>query len=298
MSADPAIVNGTEVPSDSKSYLWLASIQSGTGFHFCGGSLIAPSWILSAAHCVVSTTTTTYAVLGITDLSSRAGIKRTIINMIVHPNYTKPFNDIALFQLDSPITTLPIIVMGEEEEKTGGGVAQIAGWGATSSEARVGSKYLLEAKVPIQDYATCTAPGAYPAISISNITNICAGYTYGGVDTCQGDSGGPLLLLVGPTLIGVVSWGSGCARPQKYGVYTRVSAFRTWIYSITDMKSGHIIPPQPGKTFSPTTLTQKTAWEPAPIDHSIVIIIIVLALVAAHLIISRRHAQQLPHRPV
>ena len=106
---------------------------------------------------------------------------------------------------------------------------EVTGWGRTS-EGGTTSETLQKASVPYVATATCNAPDAYGGKVRTGM--LCAGFATGGVDACQGDSGGPLVLKrmdQPPVLIGVVGWGEGCARKLKYGVYTRVSAYRTWI---------------------------------------------------------------------
>ena len=101
-----------------------------------------------------------------------------------------------------------------------------AGWG-TTSESGCLSKNLLKVTVPLVSQADCSV--SYP--DGINDSMICAGFPEGGKDSCQGDSGGPILTGTGAnrTLAGIVSWGEGCARPNKYGVYSKVNAAVTWI---------------------------------------------------------------------
>ena len=105
---------------------------------------------------------------------------------------------------------------------------EVTGWGATS-ENGPGSDVLLKATVPYVPTEVCNAGDSYNGRIRDGM--ICAGEREGGIDSCQGDSGGPLVWRTadGPVLVGVVSFGDGCARKLKYGVYTRVSAYRDWI---------------------------------------------------------------------
>src|SRR5207249_7825654 len=95
-------------------------------------------------------------------------------------------------------------------------------WGRTRENGPT-SRYLRAASVPIVADAACA--GAYQPFSPTAM--VCAGYPDGGVDACQGDSGGPM--VVGTVLVGIASWGDGCARPGKYGVYTRVASYAALI---------------------------------------------------------------------
>ena len=92
---------------------------------------------------------------------------------------------------------------------------------------------LLKASVPYTDTSTCNEAAAYNGRIGPGM--MCAGFKEGGVNSCQGDSGGPLVWRTaeGPVLVGIVSFGEGCARKLKYGVYTRVSAFGDWIDRVT-----------------------------------------------------------------
>lgn len=91
------------------------------------------------------------------------------------------------------------------------------------------SPILRKASVPVVDTAVCNGPDSYNGQIKEHM--ICAGHKEGGIDSCQGDSGGPLVLngADGAVLVGVVSWGKGCAQKLKYGVYTRVAENRNWI---------------------------------------------------------------------
>ncbi len=243
------IVGGAPVPVGSTEFLWLASLQDG-GSHYCGGTLIAPSWVVTAAHCVHGMGAPSQVVLGITNLgSSSAGVKRTVKRVIEHEQYNSQNNrnDVALLELSAPVTTIaPLALVDSAADEAPGSNPGVAGWGTTSSGASQVSQVLRQVSVPLQSYATCTAAGAYNKAEVFDDVNICAGLTEGGKDSCQGDSGGPLYSQAGGSkkLIGVVSWGYGCAAPKKYGIYTRASAMKSWILA----KIGGAAPSAPPTT--------------------------------------------------
>jgi trypsin len=137
------------------------------------------------------------------------------------------YNDYALVQLSGDSKFAPIAL--NTKELSGKVDFVTTGWGTTSEGSQSISKILMKVGVPMVSQETCAA--AYP--DAINGSMICAGYPNGGKDSCQGDSGGPLVTGNGSnmTLAGVVSWGEGCARPNKYGVYSKVNAALTWINS-------------------------------------------------------------------
>jgi len=145
--------------------------------------------------------------------------------------------DFALLRLSSPITisSAQAVKLADENMQVNEGTkACVTGWGATV-EGSPGSIDLLGVTLPIVSNTVCNRPESYNGEIKASM--LCAGERAGGVDSCQGDSGGPLWTTVGeggvPTLTGVVSWGEGCARGLKYGVYARVSAAASWIASTT-----------------------------------------------------------------
>ncbi|WP_052700808.1 trypsin-like serine protease [Methylocucumis oryzae] len=201
---------------------------------FCGGSLIKTNWVITAAHCLIGESTSTFQVLtGVTDLKNDTGKRYSVKRIIRHPSYNKRTenNDLALIQLTTKVTntdTLPLII---DNPNLTGIDATIIGWGALSERDSDNGDYpeqLYEATLPIVSNTACKA--SYGARWITD-NMLCAGYKAGGVDSCQGDSGGPLIIDQGGKwrLAGVTSNGNGCARPRYYGIYTRVSRYKLFI---------------------------------------------------------------------
>jgi secreted trypsin-like serine protease len=237
-SRKPEIVRGT--PATPGQFPWQASIvatsiEDNRDAHFCGGTLIAPQWIVTAAHCVDGGTLPgqIQVVVGETSLRSHP-VRMEVRRIIVHPQWSVPSHDrdIALLELATPVTTpgvTTIRIMTAEEDLTlrPGEPLQVSGWGATE-ENGPGSTELLWASVPYVDNPTCNRADAYSGRVTTQM--LCAGEMEGGADACQGDSGGPLIRYSRPPmLVGVVSWGDGCGRRLKPGVYARVSRFADWV---------------------------------------------------------------------
>ncbi|MCB0211676.1 MAG: trypsin-like serine protease [Anaerolineae bacterium] len=251
----PQIVGGQV--ADPGEYPWQVAIIDASSTNpyngqFCGGSLIDAEWVLTASHCVVSGGSVTSpgsinVVVGINNLtdgptSGSKGQRLAVVQVIPHPNFNETTldKDVALLHLAAPATlnttvkTIGVVGPGDSALFEAGDTATITGWG-TTSEGGSGSNALREVSVPIVSNATCNSSSSYGGQITSNM--LCAGLAAGGKDACQGDSGGPLIVPNGSggwLQAGIVSWGTGCARPDLYGVYTRVSQFKSWINSYTN----------------------------------------------------------------
>jgi secreted trypsin-like serine protease len=246
------IVGGITAP-EGKFPFQAALIASGTAEgsehfgQFCGGSLIAQDWVLTAAHCVPGTEADEVDVfIGSNVLPSGggsptpAGARRiSVDDIIVHEAYDPATsdNDIALLHLIGPApaqleTTMPANADLDKQYVVPLGDAVVIGWGATS-EGSGTTPQLMRVWVDIQDSVTCEAnyQEVIPSIEITD-NMLCAGLPEGGQDSCQGDSGGFLGAPLGNgkyVQLGIVSWGVGCARPKLFGVYTRVGNYADWI---------------------------------------------------------------------
>jgi secreted trypsin-like serine protease len=234
------IVGGTDVPNGKYPFLGTMQLKSrgGNGFerHFCGGALIAPTWFLTAAHCVTNPTPAVgdlQVIVGRTVLSKkRQGIKSAVVRIVDDPDYNpNQFdNDTALLELAKPITAIaPIAVVGPNEDTfdAPGTILTVAGWGNTLAQPIPGGilqpDRMREAQVPVFDHAACAQEYAVPGFPITP-EMLCAGQPGSGVDSCQGDSGGPLFAPEqgGFVQVGIVSFGEGCADGFP-GIYTRLS---------------------------------------------------------------------------
>jgi secreted trypsin-like serine protease len=235
------IVGGVEVNPKFK-YPWTCTLEYLTSGQFCGGSLIDPNYILTAAHCSIGMNPTSVrTVCHRHDLdatqASEAAVQRSISRITIHPSYNRLTltNDVAVWQLASPITNVETVAIDTNGDYDAAGVTStVAGWGATR-EGGAGSDVLREVDVPIITNAKCNTQYG------GDITDsmLCAGLDEGGKDACQGDSGGPLFVNKNsnPVQVGVVSWGTGCARPGYAGVYARVSYLSGWILDIIGNKN-------------------------------------------------------------
>lgn len=220
---DNKIVGG--VTAEKGEFPFLVSLQDLAG-HFCGGSLIAKDWVLTAEHCV--TEGVNAVVIGLHDQRNTAGTERFRVDRIIpHPLRGSRDYDYALIHLAGESKYTPIAL--NRTEISGKTDMVTAGWGNMTEAGYEQVNLLQKVTVPFVSSARCSA--AYPGKITDRM--ICAGYDEGGKDACQGDSGGPLFVDNGMqrTLVGVVSWGKGCARPNYYGVYSKVNAVTGWIDS-------------------------------------------------------------------
>ncbi|XP_058401109.1 transmembrane protease serine 4 isoform X4 [Diceros bicornis minor] len=230
----PRVVGGEKASVDS--WPWQVSIQYNKQ-HICGGSILDPHWILTAAHCFRKH-------LDVSNWKVRAGSDKlgnfpslpVAKIFIIEHNTTYPKEkDIALVKLQFPLTfsgtVRPICLPFSDEKLPPATPLWVIGWGFTEQDGGKMSDTLLQASVQVIDSARCNAEDAYQGEVTEKM--LCAGVLEGGVDTCQGDSGGPLMYHSDQwQVVGIVSWGHGCGGPGTPGVYTRVTAFLNWIYSV------------------------------------------------------------------
>ena len=209
---------------------WIADTPKA---QFCGGSILNAAWVLTAAHCVNGNNPLDVHVLsGTADLAS-GGHRHNVKAIFVHKDYnpSNHDNDVALLMIDGTLQAGGPVALADAAIEARLAAprenAMVTGWGV--SESGEPSPTLKQVSVPIVSNADCNDPVSYNGAVTANM--MCAGFSEGGKDSCQGDSGGPLTATDASgaaELVGVVSWGEGCAQPGKYGVYARVSKFASW----------------------------------------------------------------------
>uniref|UniRef100_G1MUK4 Peptidase S1 domain-containing protein n=1 Tax=Meleagris gallopavo TaxID=9103 RepID=G1MUK4_MELGA len=214
------IINGQNAVSGS--WPWQVSLQTRSGSHFCGGSLINANWVVTAAHCDPFSHV---VVLGEYNLGSQTESVqvKTVSKAITHPNWNAYTlnNDITLLKLSSSAqlgTRVSPVCLGGSAWLH----PLVCTWGDVSNAL---ASRLQQVSLPLVSQSRCQQ---YWGTRITSAM-LCAGGA--GASSCQGDSGGPLVYQSGNTwtLIGIVSWGNSNCNVHTPAVYTRVSHFRNWI---------------------------------------------------------------------
>ncbi|XP_070712024.1 coagulation factor VII [Pempheris klunzingeri] len=239
MHFSPRVINGKICPKGQCP--WQALLTENREY-ICGAIVLSNQWVLTAAHCVWGKSA---AILHVTvgehdrDRDEKTEQERPVIKVVVHPSYNKSSSDgdLALLMLQRPVKlglhVVPICLPAQNSTftRTLATIREstVSGWGRLSQFGVPATllQRLVLPRVPLQECRLHTN---------LNITRnmLCAGLQTGGKDACEGDSGGPLVTRYKKTwfLIGVVSWGKGCANENLYGVYTKVTNFLDWIENI------------------------------------------------------------------
>jgi len=221
------IVGGQIIDIRKASYQ--VSVQY-NGNHICGGSVIAENIILTAAHCIISWNPRLFRIRAGSNEHKYGGTVVQVKRIIKHPNYNRyTFDyDVAVLILVQKLRlgdTIRPIELATNNVIESNSYAVVSGWGKEAYNGPT-SLFLKQVKVPLITNRQCNY------LYWGRVTErmICAlDLDKGGKDACQGDSGGPLATLDGKTLLGIVSWGEGCAEANHPGVYASVPAFVPWI---------------------------------------------------------------------
>ncbi|XP_032542037.1 transmembrane protease serine 11D-like [Chiroxiphia lanceolata] len=219
---------------------WQASIQL-DGTHRCGASIISNTWLVTAAHCFREGTDPRRWTASFGILLRPPKQRKLVRRIIVHERYGNVIldheHDVAVVELASAIeftSDVHSVCLPEASHIFPDNTSCfVTGWGALENDG-YSVNQLRQAEVKIISTEICNSRRVYGGVITPGM--LCAGYLEGEVDACQGDSGGPLVQVNSRGiwyLVGIVSWGDECGKPNKPGVYTRVTYYRNWIRSKT-----------------------------------------------------------------
>ena len=247
-----AVIGGSDAaPGEFPSVAEIQFGAPGVVWFGCTGTLIDPTHVLSAGHCASITKNALVSspaswppqsiAVWIGSNKAGEGEEAAVSSVTIPPDYLglTDRNDLSILELAEPATLEPTQVAAGSERSIWdpGTLATIAGWGVTEEDAEEGPDTLQTAQVPITTDEYCeSAYSDEDGWDFDSETMVCAGYPEGGIDTCYGDSGGPLFADASGVrrVVGVTSWGNGCAQEGYPGVYARVAdtKLRTWVESV------------------------------------------------------------------
>ncbi|KAF2899492.1 hypothetical protein ILUMI_06683 [Ignelater luminosus] len=218
------LVGGKDAEIEDHPYQ--LSIEFGN-VHFCGASLIRPKVAVTAAHCLeeVGGDNTYLSVRAGSSLVHEGGQVANILEIYDHPKFDTDIGDYDVsvilldqsFVLGAGVQTIPLQPVNEEIPT--GTVATVTGWGTLHEKGPYPDK-LQQVQVAKIEFSKCVELYSHHNRTVAD-TMVCFGFIKGGKDTCEGDSGGPL--VINGMLVGLVSWGLGCAQPNQPGLYTKIS---------------------------------------------------------------------------
>ncbi len=250
-TAEGKIVGG--VDSEIALTPWQVAVMDTRNSQYCGGSILNAQWVLTAAHCEVAVG---HRIAAGTSRLSRlsAGQVRSVAQVITFPGFVDPERgkDAALLRLNAPLDlsgpTVKAVAYATPSDSAAWAVGQaltVSGWGALRSG---GSSPDMLQRVQVAAVSESAVRTAYGTLTADQI-----GAASPGMDSCQGDSGGPLVARYGtsrPLLVGIVSWGQGCASARYPGMYSRVASFASWIAA----NVGPVTPTGPTEPTEPTVV--------------------------------------------
>ncbi|EFA02792.1 trypsin-7 [Tribolium castaneum] len=219
------IVGGSTIVIEDVPFIVSIQYQSQ---HFCGGSIIKPNKIITAAHCTDGREASDFSIRAGSTMRESGGQVAQVKKIYQNPNFNTNVNDydVSILELASNLSfsnTISPITLAQQEIDPNSR-AFTFGWGTFRSDSSRLAPELQSVALRIVDKDTCQE--SYEQMPITE-RMVCAGSQNGGKDACQGDSGGPL--VVDNVLVGITSYGSGCGDPDFPGVYSNVSALQDYI---------------------------------------------------------------------